>query len=299
MRYLKYFSLLAIIGLFFSCSNDEDALTASTEDLFPPRQETEIDLKLIELFSPYNTIVEYRYIKNFLDKDWYYITPVKEELVVPMAEFLKSQWIEPLEAGSSTEFVRQNFPKKIILVGSPALQLDGTRVLGQAEAGTLIRYTEVNDFDLTNLAWKTMQLHTAYHEYAHILHQTFKMPDAYRAVTPDNYTKNGWRAVKNEIERGMVTPYGTNSVADDFAELFAGYISYTDDDLAYILQDEIINTDPEKGPVTNPDDFLSIIKRNEGRSFIRTKLSIMKKFLNSVGFDMDKVRAEAQIRMNE
>lgn len=298
MRYLKYFGLFAIIGLFFSCSDDDVELTASTEDLFPPRQETEIDLKLIELFSPYNTIVEYRYIKNFVDEDWYYITPVKEELVVPMAQFLKIQWVEPLEVGSSTEFVRQNFPKKIILVGSEAQQLDGTRVLGQAEAGTLIRYTEVNDFDLTNLAWKTMQLHTAYHEYAHILHQTFKMPDAFRAVTPDNYTKNGWRAVQNEIERGMVTPYGTNSVADDFAELFAGYITYTIEDLSYILQDEVINTDPTKGEVTNPADFLSIIKRNEGRSFIRTKLSIMKKFLNSVGFDLDKVRTEAQIRMN-
>lgn len=300
MRYLKYIWLFAIIGAFSACTEDEDALTASTEDLFPPKQETEIDLKLKEMFAPFNTIVEYRYIKNYVDKDWYYITPPQEDLVVPMGQFLLDYWVGPLEAASSTEFVAQNFPKKIILIGSPAYKLDGSRVLGQAEAGTLIRYTEVNRFDLTDVEWMRMQLHTAFHEYAHILHQTFKMPDIYRAVTPDNYTKSGWQAVitPNEIERGMVTPYGTNSVADDFAELFAGYIIYSDEDMAYLLLDEEINFDPEQGPVTDLDEIAPITRRNEGRAFIRTKLGIMNKFLKSVGFDLEQAREEAQQKLN-
>ncbi|BAX79150.1 substrate import-associated zinc metallohydrolase lipoprotein [Labilibaculum antarcticum] len=301
MKYLKYFGLLVMIGLFVACSDDDETLIPSDQDLFPAKTNSEIDLKLRELFSPYNTIVEYRYIKNFLDDEWYSITPAKEELVVPMGNFLIDFWVNPLKVGSSADFVAANFPKKIILVGSAAYQLNGSRVLGQAEAGTLIRYTEVNDFDLSNSVWLTTQLNTAFHEYAHILHQTFKMPDQYRKVTPDSYTKNGWRAVSqsNAIERGMVSPYATNSVADDFAELFSRYITHNDTMLEALLYDELINTDSDKGTVTDPEEFLGIVKRNEGRAFIRTKLGIMKKFLSSVGFDLEKVREAAQAKINE
>ncbi len=301
MKYLKYFSLLAILGLFFACSDDDETLLPSDQDLFPAKTNSEIDLKLRELFSPYNTIVEYRYIKNFLDNKWYSITPAKEELVIPMGNFLIDFWVKPLEIGSSKKFVADNFPKKIILVGSEAKQLNGSKVLGQAEAGTLIRYTEVNDFDLSDPAWLSIQLNTAFHEYAHILHQTFKMPNEYRQVTPDNYTKNGWMAVTgdNAIERGMVSPYGTNGVSDDFAELFSHYIILGDTELQALFNDEVINTNPDNGPLTPPSSFLGIVKRNEGREFIRTKLGIMKKFLSSVGFDLDKVREAAQAKMNE
>lgn len=293
--------MLAIIGLLFACSDDDETLIPSDQDLFPAKTNSEIDLKLRELFSPYNTIVEYRYIKNFLDDKWYSITPAKEELVVPMGNFLIDFWVNPLKVGSSEDFVAANFPKKIILVGSAAYQLNGSRVLGQAEAGTLIRYTEVNDIDLSNSAWLTTQLNTAFHEYAHILHQTFKMPNEYRKVTPDSYTKNGWRAVSlsNAIERGMVSPYATNGVSDDFAELFSHYIIESDTKLDALLNDEVINTDPSKGPVTDPEEFLGIVKSNEGRAFIRTKLGIMKKFLLSVGFDLEKVRESAQAKINE
>lgn len=291
----KYFSLIAIIIILLSaCVNDDETLTASEQELFPEKNNSEIDIRLRELFSAYNTIVEYRYIKNYLDKDWYYITPTKEEVVVPMGQFLMDYWVKPLEAGSSTDFVAENFPKKIILIGSPAYKLDGSKVLGQAEGGTLIRYTEVNDFDLLNTNWISMQLHTAFHEYAHIIHQTFKMPTEYNVVTPDNYTKNGWQTVdfNNAIQRGMVSAYGTSSVSEDFAELFSTYIIQTEVYLNFILNDESLET-------TEPEEMLQRMKRNEGRVFIRQKLSILKKFLLSAGLNIDKVRSETQKKLNE
>lgn len=287
--------MFCIVGICFSCSDDDENLTASQEELFPELGNSEIDIQLREIFGDYNTRIEYLYVKKYLPDDWYRITPVQENLVIPMANFLKDYWVNPLEIGSSKDFVSTNFPKKIVFVGSPARKQDGTRVLGQAEGGTLIRFTEVNDFDLKKGAWVRQQLHTAFHEYAHVMHQTFKMPNDYRMVTPDNYTKQGWRAVQlsEAIERGMVTPYGTGAVQEDFAELFSGYITYTNNQLDYLFKDEKITK------TTSPEEALKIIQRNKGRVFIRTKLGIMKKFLIANGLDLDAVRTDLQDKLSK
>lgn len=284
---LKYFCLLILMAGFTACEK-EKALVPSEEALFPPREKMEIDKELAKIYAPYNTIVEYRYIKNFLPNDWYYITPVKGNLALPMGEFLKKMWIEPLEAGSSQRFVQSNFPKMIILVGSPALQKDGTEVLGQAEGGTLIRFTRVNNFDLQNRRWKQLQLETAFHEYAHLLHQSYNLPEAFRKVTPDNYTKNGWRPLKQQqaIMRGMVSPYGTSAFAEDFAELFAFCITKTDAELAYLFNDQEVTS-------------MEIAEMNKGRGFLRTKQNILVKFLEGIGMDIVKIREDLQAKLNE
>lgn len=285
-RLLKYVWLFAVIVGISSC-NDDELLTPSGEDLFPPQEQTELDKKLVEMYADYNTIIEYRYIKNLLPKDWYYIEPVYIDLVQPMAEFLKEMWIGPLEAGSSKEFVQAHFPRMIVLVGSPARQKDGSVVLGVAEGGTLIRFTEVNYFDATSRDWKQAQLETAFHEYAHLLHQTFNLPDAFRQVTPESYTKNGWKAVTaaEALKRGMVSPYGTSAFAEDFAEIFSFYLSATDEDLDFYFNQQ---------PVKNAQD----VDLNKGRALLATKLNILLKFTDGIGLDMDKVREDLQTKLS-
>lgn len=285
-RLLKYVWLFAVIVGISSC-NDDELLTPSGEDLFPPQEQTELDKKLVEMYADYNTIIEYRYIKNLLPKDWYYIEPVSIDLVQPMAEFLKEMWIGPLEAGSSKEFVQAHFPRMIVLVGSPARQKDGSVVLGVAEGGTLIRFTEVNYFDATSRDWKQAQLETAFHEYAHLLHQTFNLPDAFRQVTPESYTKNGWKAVTaaEALKRGMVSPYGTSAFAEDFAEIFSFYLSATDEDLDFYFNQQ---------PVKNAQD----VDLNKGRALLATKLNILLKFTDGIGLDMDKVREDLQTKLS-
>lgn len=285
-RLLKYVWLFAVVVGISSC-NDDELLTPSGEDLFPPQEQTELDKKLVEMYADYNTIIEYRYIKNLLPKDWYYIEPVSIDLVQPMAEFLKDMWIGPLEAGSSKEFVQAHFPRMIVLVGSPARQKDGSVVLGVAEGGTLIRFTEVNYFDATNRDWKQAQLETAFHEYAHLLHQTFNLPDAFRQVTPESYTKNGWKAVTaaEALKRGMVSPYGTSAFAEDFAEIFSFYLSATDEDLDFYFNQQ---------PVQSAQD----VDFNKGRAFLATKLNILLKFTDGIGLDMDKVREDLQTKLS-
>lgn len=285
-RLLKYVWLFAVVVGMTAC-NDDERLTPSGEDLFPPQVQTELDKKLVDMYADYNTVIEYRYIKNLLPNDWYYIEPVSIDLVLPMAEFLKEMWIGPLEAGSSKEFVQAHFPRMIVLVGSPARQKDGSIILGVAEGGTLIRFTEVNYFDATNRDWKQAQLETAFHEYAHLLHQTFNLPNAFRQVTPDSYTKNGWRAVTaaEALKRGMVSPYGTSAFAEDFAEIFSFYLSATDEDLDFYFNQQ---------PVQSAQD----VELNKGRAFLATKLNILLKFTDGIGLDMDKVREDLQTRLS-
>lgn len=298
MKILKYNLLLLCLALLCAC-HDEDKLTPSGETLFPADEPSALSDALREMFAPYNTRIQYRYVRNFIPDTWYYITPVKEELVMPVAESFLELWIKPLVAGSSEEFVRKYFPRMLVLVGSPALQLDGTQVLGEAEGGTLIRFTDINSYS-TSRSWVIEQLSTAYHEYAHILHQTFILPDKFREVTPESYTKNGWTVISGNdaVKKGMVTPYATSSVQEDFAELFAKYI-LLEDDLVQYWEKEIIFVPDVTGKTE--EEILAIREEaaqwNAGCGLIRKKFKILSEFCESFGMDIRGVRKDFQAKL--
>lgn len=274
-------------AVFFSCSEDDD-VTASKEDLFPKRTTSEIDKIHHEMFGDFNTRIEYRYIKNYIPSDWYYITPVKEELVLPMSNIVMDYWINPLIAGSSREFVAMTFPKLLVYIGSPAYQEDGSKVMGEAEGGTIIRFTEVNAVDVNDDTWRTTQLHTAYHEYAHIIHQRNGFPNEYREITPNSYVKSGWMTVSESLalKKGMVTPYATSGVQEDFVELFSTYVVHSQEELDHFFVDVV----PEEGKSLTQDQ----IETNQGRAILRQKLSVQKKYMKNAGLDMDVIRASYQ-----
>lgn len=298
MRFLTYLVLLCIGMLSMAC-HDEDTLAPSEEALFPVQRQTALDTALRELFGPYNTVIEYRYVENFLPSDWYSIEPVMEDKVLPAMTFMKKMWVDVLIAGSSEDFVKAHFPRMLVLVGSPSLQKGGeAETLGEAEGGTLVRFTRLNDFKPDSREWAAQQLSTAFHEYAHILHQTFNMPDAYRNVTPDNYTLNGWLVVSEDeaIIRGMVTNYATSAVSEDFAELFANYVLLNENSWNIIYQDQADPTDPSKADYA--EKLLLIRQKNAGRVFIRKKFDIMKNFLKENGLDIELVRKAAQEKMS-
>ncbi len=288
----KFYLLLILLIITASCSKEPE-LTANPDGVFPELELSQIDKELTQLYKEYNCRIEYRYVENLLPLDWYNITPVDAKQVVPMATFLKENWVMPLEAASSHEFVVKTFPTQLVFVGSPAFQKDGkTEVLGQAEGGTLLRFTRVNDFDPNNQDWAITQLITAFHEYAHILHQTFRMPDEFRKVTPNNYTKNGWMAVNNTqaVMLGMVSPYGTSSVQEDFAELFSFYIVMPD----YLIDDRFVDKNPEDYPWVSEEVVRAV---NQGSAILRVKLDILKKFLAEHGFDLETARNNLQEKL--
>lgn len=302
MKYLKYIGLsLAVLPLLCSC-HDEDTLSPSEEALFPGREMTPVTRELDRMFSRYNVRVEYRYIRNLLPDDWYYIQPAKEDLVIPVAQVFLDMWIGPLIAGSDTSFVEDHFPRQIVLVGSPALQLDGSRVMGQAEGGTLIRFTEINEYRSSDVNWINEQMTTAFHEYAHILHQTFNMPDAFREVTPDDYTLNGWMALRSPqaIIKGMVTPYGTSSVQEDFAEIFSSYVLQNDSLVDILFHGDTIVPTYQKDMTEEQKKAAqqTAEKMMQGCVKIAQKFKILKNHLLSAGLDVEKVRQNYQERIN-
>lgn len=304
MKIVTILILFSLTVSLYSCS-EEETLQPSDQALFPDYNNTELDNALRKMFGSYNTVVEYRYIENLLPTDWYSITPVEERFVLPAMTFMKQMWIDVLVEASSEEFVQSYFPRMLVLVGSPALRLDGTEILGEAEGGTLVRFTRINDFDPTSLSWAEKQLNTAFHEYAHIMHQTFNMPDDFRNVTPNSYTLNGWMALdmSEALCRGMVSPYGTSSVNEDFAELFATYILLSDDLWNYMYQDQPI---PNPKPGIDEDEMqeavqmMELVRRmNAGRALVRTKFEILNKFLDNNGLDIVKARIALQNKLQK
>lgn len=296
MKYIvqNIWLLLIVATLSLVSCQKDTSLEASPYPLLPEIPNTQLDKSLNEIFAPYNCRVTYRYVENLLPRDWYFITPVEESKVLPISKFLHEYWLQCLEDGSSVEFVQKTCPSQIVLVGSPALQLDGrTEIMGQAEGGTLLRFTRCNDYDMTDIKWIEKQLTTAFHEYAHILHQTFRLPDEYRQITPQSYTKNGWMAVSDAeaLMMGMVSPYATSSVQEDFAELFAFVIIQPDEMIQLYLgekkQEDWLNLTPE--------DLLAL---NKGSEIIRQKYVVLSNMLKEHNLDITKVRQSLQQKLN-
>lgn len=282
---------------------------------YVPDKETystdEIDTYFQEHFQDkYGCAVRWKWVDRFVDIN-YIVAPAMRKVVIPTGEMLRRFWIEPfiLESKASGDFIRKHFPPEIVFVGSELRNADGTRTLGYADAGVRITLTELNYFDLKKKEWVIQQLHTIHHEFSHIIHQIYNMPNGFNKVTENNYTGQAWNdiyvnaqmelaatgkeptrqqidsvAQNMAIMRGMLTPYGTSSEFEDFAEIVSIYL-LTEPvvfDATYILNDP-------KRP------FLA-----EGKSFIEKKLTLVKEYYwSNFSIDLSHLREIILQRLNQ
>ena len=100
-----------------------------------------------------------------------------ERFVKPSMDMIQRVWFEPYKQLAGDKFLREMTPKKIILVGSPEYNADGSQVLGQAEGARKITLFDGNSYNPSDADWIRSIMHTIEHEFAHILHQT-KMYDS-------------------------------------------------------------------------------------------------------------------------
>ncbi|NQX81028.1 MAG: hypothetical protein HRT66_03400 [Flavobacteriaceae bacterium] len=287
------FILIAFIGVFLSsCASDEEEIVV--KDVFDEVEEaTELDLYLHnEFLVPYSSAIIYKYIDKYIDPTKKAV-PARLEIVKPIAELIKTAWIKPynVAAVDGEDFLKVYFPAEVILLGGPLYNGDGTVTLGTADAGARITFTDVNSYILDpqtqeeidfNKDWITRAFRTLHHEFAHIVDQSFNFEAGqFSEISSDGYTSPGsWTSVTNEqaIASGMVTPYGTSQVGEDFAELFSFIITTPIDEF------EATYITPQTG---DSDDTI------EGKTRIAAKREIVVDYMNKiVRVDIYKLRDE-------
>lgn len=303
------FYIFCLSFWLMSCSDDES--TNYVPESIEPSVD-EINVYFQENFQDkYGSAVRWQWIDKYVDIN-YIVAPAMRKVLIPTGEMIRRFWIEPfiLESKKSGEFIRKHFPPEIVCVGSELRNADGTRTLGYADAGVRITLTELNYFDLSNKEWVIQQLHTMHHEFSHIIHQTYKMPNGFNKITENNYTGQAWKDIyanaQNEligkgiespkeaevdsvaqnmaIQRGMLTPYGTSSEFEDFAEVVSLYL-LTD---PVVFNQTYILSDPKR-------TFL-----DEGKANIDKKLALVKEYyMSNFSIDLTHLREIILQRLNE
>jgi substrate import-associated zinc metallohydrolase lipoprotein len=281
-----YIALFLLLAFTSSCYKDEEINKPVKTQ---PFSEDALDKYIQENFiDTYGVAVRYRFVDRYVDRNKR-VTPPKREVVIPMLDFLTDFWIQPFsDVPNGQQFFKKHVPAEVIFVGSTMYNDDGTVTLGVADAGARITLTEVNDINITNKDWIFRQLGTIYHEFAHIMHQRYNLPSNWQEISPQGYTSLGsWYNLTNTeaLERGFVSPYGTSTFNEDFAELVAFLLFRPDFYTTYI--------DDEPNCTT-----ADCTRRNEGRVKLRKKYNaVLTHYKQHTGVDLLKVREIVQAKL--
>ena len=282
---------MLLLGVLLTGCTNEAALNVPVRDT-DVVLDTELDLYIQENFTDeYNMAIRYRFVDRYVGAQER-ATPPRVEVVRPMLDFIEEFWIEPyMEVENGEEYFRRFVPGEIVLLGGPIFNDDGTIVLGTADAGAQITFTNVNAIDPSDTDWRDLQLQTVYHEFAHVMHQNFRLPNAFETISPAGYTSPGsWFTLTDEeaLLRGFVSPYSTSSPNEDFAETVAFFLFAIDFEESFMMEEDEENCED--------NDCAS---RNQGRDRIRQKLSSIKDhYIKETGVSLDDLRAAVQSRLN-
>ena len=265
------------------------------EDLSVPQNQSEqliineLDEYIDENFTQrYGIAVRYKFVDSHL-LPGQRTTPPRLENVRPMLDFIQEFWIDPyLEVENGEVFFENHVPSEIILFGGLIFQ-GNTVLLGIAESGARISLLDVNSIDPEDPEWILFQLGTIYHEFAHVVHQRYKLPTGYETITPTGYTSPGsWFNITEDeaLNRGFVSPYGSSSPNEDYAELVAAFLFDPDFETNFMIEEEnCIDADCES--------------RNAGKAFIKEKLAAITDHHQRVtGVSLEDLRTATQAKIN-
>lgn len=287
MRSIRYTLIISLLLFSASGCYQEDPVNKDQQVQEPSNDP--LDILIQEQFvDPYGVAVRYRFVDRYVDPNKR-VSPPRLDVVEPVLDFLTKFWIEPyLQVPNGETFFKAHVPAEIVLIGSSIFNSDGTVTLGTADSGARITLTEANDIDESNTAWVLRQLGTIYHEFAHIIHQRYNLPPNFQQISPQGYTSSGsWFTLSDDeaLRRGFVSPYGTSSFNEDYAEIVAFVLFEPDFYELYINEEE------------NCTD-VDCVERNEGRALIRSKYNlILDHYEQNTGVDLLKVREIIQDRL--
>ncbi len=238
-----YAILLAFVASFalMSCSDDDP----SSESIFPttsPKRDA-FDKWLLENYTfPYN--VEMKYKMEDIESDMkYHLVPADSAKTAKLSIIMKYLWFDAYNEVVGPDFIKENMPRTIHFIGSPAYNSEGTMVLGTAEGGLKITLYMVNSLDDKTLKnYDTMNkyyFHTLHHEFTHILNQKIPYDQSYKLITESGYVSGDWYLIpdKTAHQAGFITPYAMVEPLEDFAEMLSGYVTKSQSEWNAILAD--------------------------------------------------------------
>lgn len=271
-----YAILLAFVASFalMSCSDDDP----SSESIFPttsPKRDA-FDKWLLENYTfPYN--VEMKYKMEDIESDMkYHLVPADSAKTAKLSIIMKYLWFDAYNEVVGPDFIKENMPRTIHFIGSPAYNSEGTMVLGTAEGGLKITLYMVNSLDDKTLKnYDTMNkyyFHTLHHEFTHILNQKIPYDQSYKLITESGYVSGDWYLIpdKTAHQAGFITPYAMVEPLEDFAEMLSGYVTMSQSEWNAILTDA----------------------GTTGAAYLTAKLEIVRNYMQeSWNVDIDDLRA--------
>lgn len=278
-----YAILLAFVASFalMSCSDDDP----SSESIFPttsPKRDA-FDKWLLENYTfPYN--VEMKYKMEDIESDMkYHLVPADSAKTAKLSIIMKYLWFDAYNEVVGPDFIKENMPRTIHFIGSPAYNSEGTMVLGTAEGGLKITLYMVNSLDDETLKdYDTMNeyyFHTLHHEFTHILNQKIPYDQSYKLITESGYVSGDWYLISDKTahQAGFITPYAMVEPLEDFAEMLSGYVTMSQSEWNAILADA----------------------GTTGAASISAKLDIVRNYMQeSWNVDIDQLRAAVLRRAN-
>lgn len=290
-----YIIMCIVIGLTSSCTKEK--LHDSIFNTTPP-QRNEFDTWLLDNYvKEYNIDFKYALDDNESDRS-YNLIPADYEKSKKLAKIVKYLWLESYDeifdkTGKNKDFMRKYAPKMIQLIGSSALNKDGTEVLGTAEGGIKVVLYKVNSIDPTNVPMlNEYYFKTMHHEFGHILQQTKVPPMEFNTITPTGYSSTGWFNRTNEQAwaMGFVSPYASFEPDEDFVEVIANYLTKSDADWQKMLNNNSVATDISGNKILDGAGKPTYYVTDKVK--INQKLQLVKSWLaNSWDINIDDLRA--------
>lgn len=238
-----YAILLAFVASFalMSCSDDDP----SSESIFPttsPKRDA-FDKWLLENYTfPYN--VEMKYKMEDIESDMkYHLVPADSAKTAKLSIIMKYLWFDAYNEVIGPDFIKENMPRTIHFIGSPAYNSEGTMVLGTAEGGLKITLYMVNSLDDKTLkdydTMNTYYFHTLHHEFTHILNQKIPYDQSFKLITESGYVSGDWYTISDKTahQAGFITPYAMVEPLEDFAEMLSNYVTMSQSEWNAILAD--------------------------------------------------------------
>ncbi len=227
LKRLSIYSIL-FLGLFcFSCQ--EEAIDLGEFEYTPEHFDTTtvVGKKIAEIYEKYNSKIIYQWDPEFLGGDAIAYPPYYEK-VYPFILFMEEVWFKPYY---NDEFLKQNLPREIVLVGGSINygedSGDSFGASGLAESQYRICIGDVNsynpDFGLEDyISYRYTLEKVLHHEFSHILSKLYGVPDDFVAISDGLYLKSTHYSaltLSEALERGFIRTYGASNELEDWATI--------------------------------------------------------------------------------